>query len=90
MYESTATAYTILVEGLERNRALARLTRRWKDHIKNIFKNWVCEYELDSFGSGQEPVAVFPEHGNDRLVERLSTCGVEHEQNKNPAAVHIQ
>jgi hypothetical protein len=38
--------------------------RRWKDDMKMDLREMGCRYGLDSSGIGQEPVAVYCEHGN--------------------------
>jgi hypothetical protein len=77
MHESNSNAYTILVEGLKRKRALTTPTRGWKSDTKLILKNWVWGCGLDSSGSGQGSVAVSCEYGNDWPPETLSACGLD-------------
>jgi hypothetical protein len=52
----------------EGRRPLARLVHRWEDNIRTDLRERGAGCELDSYGSGQGPVAGFCEHGNDPSV----------------------
>jgi hypothetical protein len=58
--------YRVLVGRHERKRPLGRPRHRWEDNIKMDLREIGTDGgELDSAGSGQDPVAGFCEHGNE-------------------------
>jgi len=59
-------AYKVLVGKGGGNRPVRRLSCTWKDYIKKgSYRNWMRRLGLDSTDSGNGPVVVSCEHGNE-------------------------